>query len=66
MHKKKKITSSKLKAFADKNFIVAQIVRLFFDRIENITVKGENAGKHDYFTYKNINEFLKPAGQVGI
>ena len=34
---------SKLKAFADDNFIVAQIAKFFFNRVENIVEKGENA-----------------------
>ena len=35
---------SKLKAFADDKFNVAQIVILLLDRIEDIAGKGENAG----------------------
>ena len=35
---------SKLKLFADNNFIVAQTVQFFCDRVENIVGKGENAG----------------------
>ena len=39
---------SKLKAFADDNFIVAQMVQFFSDRVESIAGKGENAG-YQYF-----------------
>ena len=35
---------SKLKAFADDHFEVAQMVQFCFDRVENIVGKGENAG----------------------
>ena len=35
---------SKLKDFAEYNLNVAQIVWFFFDRVENIVKKGENAG----------------------
>ena len=35
---------SNLKAFADNNFITAKKIELFYDRIENIVGKGENAG----------------------
>ena len=34
----------KLEAFADDNFIVAQMVQFFSDRSENIVGKGESAG----------------------
>ena len=33
-----------MKAFADNNFNVAQMVKFFCDRVENIKGKGENAG----------------------
>ena len=35
---------SKLKAFADDNFSVAQRMQFFCDRVENIVGKGENDG----------------------
>ena len=34
---------SKMKVFAEDNFSVAQMVQFFFDRVENIVGKGENA-----------------------
>ena len=40
---------SKLKAAADNNFIVAQMVQVFFIMLENIVGKGENAG-YQHFT----------------
>ena len=36
---------SKLKAFADKEMKLAKTTISFFDRVENIVVKGEIAGK---------------------
>ena len=35
---------SESNAFADDNFSVAQMMQYFFDRVENIVGKGENAG----------------------
>ena len=35
---------SKMKASADDNFIVAQMVHFFSSRVKNIVGKGENAG----------------------
>ena len=35
---------SKLRAFADYNFIVAQMVQVHNERVENICEKGENDG----------------------
>ena len=35
---------SKLKAFVDENFSMAQIVQILIDRLENIVGKGENTG----------------------
>ena len=42
---------SKLKAFADKNFIVAQMNQFFSNRVEDITEKGENAGYQHFFSH---------------
>ena len=33
-----------MKEFEDDNFIVAQMVKFLFDRVENIMGKGENRG----------------------
>ena len=41
---KRKKASSNLKAFADNNFIVAQMEENYFDRVEDIVGKGKNAG----------------------
>ena len=41
---KKIVAFSKLKAFADDDSNVAQTALPFFDRVENIVGKGENAG----------------------
>ena len=43
---------SKLKAFADDNFDVAQIVKFFSSRVEkNIVEKGENAGFQHFLLF---------------
>ena len=42
----KNLALSRLKAFADDNFIEAQAVQFPFDRVENVVGKGENAGYH--------------------
>ena len=38
------LAMSKLKAFVDNNFNVAQMVQFFNDQVENIVGQGENAG----------------------
>ena len=40
---------SKLKAFADDNFSVAQMVQIYSYRVENIVGKGGNASYHNVF-----------------
>ena len=45
-----------LKAFADDNFKVAQMVQFFFDRVENIVGKGENAGYHQFFLFPQCTQ----------
>ena len=45
---------SKLKAFADDNFIVAQMMQTFFESLENIVGKGENAGDPHFLLFHNI------------
>ena len=42
---------SKLKAFADNNFDVAQIAKVFSCRVENIMEKGENAGFQHFLLF---------------
>ena len=42
---------SKLRAFADDNFSVAQIAKFFFNRVENIVEKGENAGFQHFLLF---------------
>ena len=42
---------SKLKAFADDNFHVDQIIQLFFERVENLVGKVENAGNKHFFPF---------------
>ena len=39
---------SKLKAFADNNFSVVQMVQFFPDQVENIIEKGDNAGNQHF------------------
>ena len=42
---------SKLKAFADEIFIVAQMVDFFLDKVENILGKGENTGYQHFLFF---------------
>ena len=42
---------SKLGAFADGNFTVDQTVHFFFNGIENIVGKGENAGYQHFLLF---------------
>ena len=44
----KMIDWSNFKAFADDNSNMAEMVKLVFERVENIAGKGENAG-HQHF-----------------
>ena len=46
-----KLPLSKLKAFADDNSNVAQMVQFFWDRVENIVGKGENAGYQHFLLF---------------
>ena len=46
----KTLNQTELKAFADDNSNVAQMVIFVFDRIENMVRKGENAG-YQYFLF---------------
>ena len=41
----------RLKAFADNNFSVAQMVQFFFDGLENIVGKGESAGNQHFLLF---------------
>ena len=47
---------SKLKAFADNNFILAKMVQLLSERIENIVGKGENAGNQHFLLFPQCFE----------
>ena len=47
----KSLLLSKLKAFADKNFNVVQVMQFFYDRVENIVGKGENAGYKPFLLF---------------
>ena len=42
---------SKLKAFADENFNVVQMMQFFYDRVKNIVGKGENAGYKPFLLF---------------
>ena len=42
---------TKLKAFADDKMDIAKIIISFFDRVENIAGKGENAGYHHFLLF---------------
>ena len=42
---------SKMKTFLDINFTMAQMVQSFFDRVENIVGKGENAGYQHFLIF---------------
>ena len=52
---------SKLKAFADDNFYLAQMVQFLFDREENILRKGENTGFQHFLL--SLNVFKKSLSQ---
>ena len=45
------VRPSKLKAFADENSNVAQMMQFFFDWEENIVGKGENAGNQHFLLF---------------
>ena len=45
------IALSKLKAFEEDNFSVIGMVEFFFDMVENIVEKGENAGYQYFFFF---------------
>ena len=49
---------SKFKAFADDNFIVAQGVQYFFDRVEKTLGKGENARYKNFPLFQLSNGFF--------
>ena len=42
---------SKLKAFADDNFDITEMVQFFPDQVENIVGKGENAGYQHFLLF---------------
>ena len=42
---------SELRAFVDNNFNVAQMEWFFFDKIENMVGKGENAGYQHFLLF---------------
>ena len=50
---------SKLKAFADVNLNVAKKMSSLLDTVENIVVKGENAGNHNFPLFPQC--FPKPS-----
>ena len=41
----------KLKAFAADNFLVAEMVQVFFDRVENFVGTEENAGNQHFLHF---------------
>ena len=49
---------SKLKILADDKLKVAQMMRLLFNRVENIVVKGENAGYLQFLLFPQCSCFL--------
>ena len=50
---------SKLKAFADDNFDADQMAQFFFDRLENMMEKGENAGYQHFLLFPScFQKFL--------
>ena len=48
---KKILDLSKLEAFADEKLKVTKIMKLLFDRVENIVGKGENAGYQHFLLF---------------
>ena len=47
-----------MKAFEDYNSNLAKVAQIFFDRVENIEAKGENAG-YQYISFSH-NVFKRP------
>ena len=47
----KKLTLSKLKAFADDKIDITYMIISVFDRVENIVEKGENAGYQHFLLF---------------
>ena len=45
------INRSRFKAFADDNLNMAKMTKFFFDRVENIAGKGENAGHQPFLPF---------------
>ena len=54
---------TKLKAFADDNINVAQLMSPVFDRVENIVGKGENAGYQHFLLFPNVFKSLLSQGR---
>ena len=48
---KKIVDLSKMTAFAEDDLDAAQIMRFFFDRVENIVQKGENADYQHFLLF---------------
>ena len=55
----------KMTAYADRHFILAQVVRFFCEIIENIMGKGENAGYQHFLLFPKCFEkdFLSRASK---
>ena len=45
------LAMSNLQVFSDNKFDMLQMVQSFFDRVENIVGKGENAGYHHFLFF---------------
>ena len=59
---KKKMALAKCKAFADDKVNVDKMISVFI-RVDNIFVKGENAGYQHFLLFHSVFQSLLPQGQ---
>ena len=56
----------KLKALTDDKLNVAQMLELFFNRLENILGKGENANNQHFLFSQNVYKGHSPSGSLNL
>ena len=61
-----KLDSSKFKAFADGNLDMAIVIRYFFDKVENIVGKGENAGYQHFLLFQKCFQEFSSLGSLEV
>ena len=59
-------TGPNSKHFADDKLNFAEIIIFFFDRVENIVGKGENAGYQHFLLYPQCFKSLFPQGRFKV